>query len=560
MSALLLEIALKSGLVCAAALALVLAARRLPAAKRAVLAHLGLLATLAAPILILVGPDLPVTGFWSQVVEIAPAVNVPTSVVAPITPLAEAATSPAAAVRLNPLAATWAVVSLGLIGGLGLGLVRLFRLQRRASVLTDRDWLGALAQAQHRMGVKQGTALLRSEGLRSPVSWGLLRPTIVLSPEALKTPDRAEAILAHELAHVVRMDWVNLLIARLATAVFWFNPLVWILAWQAHELREEAADDVVLRGDVDAPDYASLLVGFARRELRAPALAAHGVAPGKASLKRRLLRVLDGSARRDPASAGWTLACALGVAAVAAPLAAFTPVDRLAPATASTPPVVPETSLARDGSAELRETPAPIDAPVVARMIDAEAPEAALISPEPRVGRFEANAAPAPQTLSPDTIAQMRLHGVTPEWIASLETELPWVRGLTADRLVTLAIHRVSKDWVRDLRLEGYDGLNYNQLVSLAVHRVGADYVRELASVGYDRLSVDRLVQMKIYGVDAAYVRRMEATGVREDPAGMVARLNANRGRRRGPPPVPAWPPTQTPGVPTPPVPPVPAY
>src|SRR3546814_20180720 len=85
-------------------------------------------------------------------------------------------------------------------------------------------------------------SVLVSTELRSPISWGVLRPTIVLSPKAVAAASEAEAIIAHELAHVARLDWAKLLGARVACAVFWFNPLVWMLARESHQLREEAAD------------------------------------------------------------------------------------------------------------------------------------------------------------------------------------------------------------------------------------------------------------------------------------------------------------------------------
>ena len=88
------------------------------------------------------------------------------------------------------------------------------------------------------------------------VTTGLMRS---LSREELA------GVIAHELAHVARMDWTKLLLARVATALFWFNPLVWILAREAHQLREEAADDAVLGADIADTDYATLLVGVARQ-------------------------------------------------------------------------------------------------------------------------------------------------------------------------------------------------------------------------------------------------------------------------------------------------------
>src|SRR3546814_17541073 len=94
-----------------------------------------------------------------------------------------------------------------------------------------------------------------SEEWRSPSVWGVLRPTFGLSPHAVAGVGEAGAIIAHALAHLARLDWAKLLAARLACALLWFNPLVWMLARESHQLREEAADDAVLLADIDGPDY-----------------------------------------------------------------------------------------------------------------------------------------------------------------------------------------------------------------------------------------------------------------------------------------------------------------
>ena len=129
-----------------------------------------------------------------------------------------------------------------------------------------------------------------------------MRPVIVLNTRAVEASGEAEAIIAHELAHVARMDWVKLLLARVATALFWFNPFVWMLAREAHQLREETADDAVLAADIADTDYAQLLVGVARHECPGLLLGAHGVAPSKSSLARRVARVLDVKSVRGPAA------------------------------------------------------------------------------------------------------------------------------------------------------------------------------------------------------------------------------------------------------------------
>ena len=206
--------------------------------------------------------------------------------------------------------------------------MRLIALRARADVLVDGHWLSALARAQRRMGFKHGTALLTSDELASPISWGLMRPVILLNTRAVEASGEAEAIIAHELAHVARMDWIKLLLARVATALFWFNPLVWMLAREAHQLREETADDAVLAADISDTDYAQLLVGVARHECPGLLLGAHGVAPSKSSLARRVARVLDGQSVRGPAARSFALGVFVGAVLVAAPLAALT----LAPA------------------------------------------------------------------------------------------------------------------------------------------------------------------------------------------------------------------------------------
>src|SRR3546814_7092763 len=73
-----------------------------------------------------------------------------------------------------------------------LAVVRLFAMCGRAEILVEGSWLSALAEAQRRMGFKHGTALLVSTELRSPISWGVLRPTIVLRPTAVAAASRSE--------------------------------------------------------------------------------------------------------------------------------------------------------------------------------------------------------------------------------------------------------------------------------------------------------------------------------------------------------------------------------
>jgi beta-lactamase regulating signal transducer with metallopeptidase domain len=307
---LLLPIAAKSFLVAGAVLLLLKLAQNRSASDRSWIAHLGLLAILLLPAAAVALPALNVEGpaflASGSVEAVAPGHSL---AAAPATLKSEAAstagTFPQAADAIPPAPVGWAfwayaapAVLLLLLTLIALG--RLFGLKGRASVMVEPQWLTALARAQRRMGFKHGTALLTSNELPSPISWGLMRPVILLNSEAADSHAEAEAIIAHELAHVANLDWAKLLLARIATAVFWFNPFVWLLAREAHQLREEAADDAVLGADIADTDYAQLLVGVARHDCPGLMLGAHGVAPSKSSLARRVARVLDGNSARGP--------------------------------------------------------------------------------------------------------------------------------------------------------------------------------------------------------------------------------------------------------------------
>lgn len=520
------DIAWKSAAVAGLALALLRVARGRPASERAWIAHAGLLMAVLAPALSAFGPN------WEVAAPLPPT---PPSepmrlgaFAAPVEPIAgfQVATAAMSAPALEAAeiaVLVYAAVAALLLCGLIVGVARLMLLQRRAAVLREQSWLLALADAQHRLGFKHGAALLISEDVPSPVSWGFFRPTIVLSREVLKAPDQAEIIIAHELAHVVRLDWANLLLSRAATALLWFNPLIWMLAREAHQLREEAADDVVLSGDVSGPDYASLLVGVARHE-SGTLLAANGVAPGRDSLKRRVLRALDPKAQRGPARPLWRLAATAAALAVVAPLATLTVVaGKPAAAAAEVGPTpwaqVQAGSLIEPDAEPLLGAPEPRTADLIDGANDeaeAEPLDDAEASKTLRAHLLNDLAGLHVQgRLAPDVLAQLKLHGVTSSWIASLERELPNLRELPIERLTELSMHGVNVEWLRGLKAAGYGDLTHREIVAFAIHDVDADFLNELMDAGYGRLSPEEVVAMSIHGVDADYIRELAAVGYR---------------------------------------------
>lgn len=322
-----IELGWKSLLLAGLTIALLAAARKRSAAEKSLIGDAGLLSLLLLPVSTAFLPRMEVAApqafgsaveMFGQASESAPPAALPGTA---------SASGAMASIDWNALSiALYLIPAAALLAGLGYGLLRLRQLSGRAHVLEDVQWLSAVAAAQNRFGMKHGTALLVSEEVNSPISWGVVRPVIMVDPAAQAASNQAEAIIAHELAHVQRLDWLRLIAARAAVAIFWFNPFVWLLARRCHVLREEAADDSVLRTKVVNSDYANLLLVTVRQANARPLLAANGVAPSRSSIAQRIAHVLDASTPRNPMRLRWAGTTVVLVIAVNAGLAASQPV------------------------------------------------------------------------------------------------------------------------------------------------------------------------------------------------------------------------------------------
>jgi beta-lactamase regulating signal transducer with metallopeptidase domain len=472
-----------------------------------------------------------------------------------------------------------------------LALGRLIALRARADVLVDGHWLSALARAQRRMGFKHGTALLTSNELASPISWGLMRPVILLNSRAVEASGEAEAIIAHELAHVARMDWVKLLLARVATALFWFNPFVWLLAREAHQLREETADDAVLAADIPDTDYAQLLVGVARHDCPSMLLGAHGVAPSRSSLARRVARVLDGTSVRGPAARGFAVGVFAGAVLVAAPLAAltFTPKGTVAAEKAAKAAGVPYKG---DGSAYYAGTDdVPSDLPSIISQGVATSVQSAVAAINPKIddGDFETVAAsgasvrrvngittaraPSGATVTvypPDASGrrkviaisatgakavtyadadddipgfgpvrghepksiieraiEMKAVGVTPDYMSAMKAASPALRDTDPSDFVGMKAVGVTPDYVRGLASVGFGNLDSDDLTEARAVGVTGDYIRAMRAAGYNG-DLDDFVEMRAVGITPAYADQFKKAGYNLSLKKLVD-LKANR-------------------------------
>lgn len=199
-------------------------------------------------------------------------------------------------------------------------------------------WLGARAEAaaehwQHEaeqlraaLGIVRPVRVLQTRHPALLVTWGTLSPVILLPEGAASWPaDRVRLVMAHELAHLARRDWLIQLAAQIVCAINWFNPLFWIACARLRRESEYACDDIVLDLGVGGTSYASHLLDLAR------SFSVHGrtwlPAPSIArpsTLERRVRAMLNPQLDRRPVSRLRRAALAFILLAVAVPIAAAT--------------------------------------------------------------------------------------------------------------------------------------------------------------------------------------------------------------------------------------------
>jgi TonB family protein len=144
------------------------------------------------------------------------------------------------------------------------GIARIGWLVHRSTPPTDARHAAACGAIGHQIGLTRRVRLLQNDGAVLG-TWGVVQPKILLPRDAGEWSDeRIRAVLTHELAHIQRFDWPLQVVAELARAVYWFNPLFWAAgAWLRSE-SEHACDDAVLNSGFDPKDYATHLLDLAR--------------------------------------------------------------------------------------------------------------------------------------------------------------------------------------------------------------------------------------------------------------------------------------------------------
>ena len=220
----------------------------------------------------------------------------------------------------SPAADPWqrampAVVMVWFVGAAGsslrllMGFISVAALRRSPHAPVLAEWQHILDGLMERMQVSRRVRLVPTDRVESPSVIGWLRP-VLLAPVGVLSglaPQQVEALLAHELAHVRRHDYLVNVLQGIAESLLFYHPAVWWISNEIRAEREHCCDDLAVEASGDVLVYARALAAV---ESMRPAHFKAALSASGGSLLRRIQRLADPVAARRPA--GWGVAWSLG--------------------------------------------------------------------------------------------------------------------------------------------------------------------------------------------------------------------------------------------------------
>jgi beta-lactamase regulating signal transducer with metallopeptidase domain len=379
------------------------------------------------------------------------------------------------ATALPWLVAGWALGVLAFSTRFLGGWLLVCRLDRSATPLDG--WQATLDRLRRQLRVSRAVRVCESVLVEVPTVVGWLRPLILLPSATLAglTPFQLEALLAHELAHIRRLDYLANLVQTLAETLLFYHPAVWWASRRMRVEREHCCDDAAVAVCGDPVAYARTLAALAG--LRSPAIA---MAATGGTLFERVKRLVADRAAQEPRAPRWTASLlALAVVPVLASLALLEQSGRTAKA-----------AQREDPAAATPAAPASVASPAAART--------------PASSRAE--------ELTLETIMELSENGVTPEYLDQMEAA--GYRNVGWQALIELRSSGVMPELVEELRRHGHGDVSVEQLIELANQGVTPDYLREMAEAGFGDAAVESLAEARSQGVTPDFIREMKELGV----------------------------------------------
>ncbi len=141
------------------------------------------------------------------------------------------------------------------------GLFGTFRLTREGQDIQDSLWKRLLQRFLATVFLRRKINLLSHDKTMVPLTWGIIKPVVMMPAESKNwSENQRSTALYHELSHIKRGDYLVMILARISRAIYWFNPLSWIVLRMIKKEQEKACDELVLKAGIKPSTYAENLL------------------------------------------------------------------------------------------------------------------------------------------------------------------------------------------------------------------------------------------------------------------------------------------------------------
>jgi len=411
------------------------------------------------------------------------------------------------------------------------GWFRVQRLRNSHVEPVPETWQDRADVFCRQLGISRAVRVLRSVAVDGPMVIGYLKPVVLIPVSAVTgLPARQlECILAHELAHIWRRDYLVNILQIVAETLLFFHPAVWWVSRQIRAERENCCDDIAVQLAGDRFAYARALVDLEELRLASPRLA---LGAGDGPLLRRVQRLVGGPDMSMYSSRNLlvgTLAAMLIL--IGGAVLALAAQERLGEVVAMATSTEEEQISARGGWSaeryddelymEIRERgdrnrrnrgrwnmTLHVDLDDFAGLTFTEDAVFSLVR-EAGTFRFTGDFEGPERRAEGDGRFTFAADPVFADQLGELGT-----RRLDDEEILVLAAQNLRVQTVQELRDLGYGPFDADELVTIAIFEVTPEFIDEMEREGYKDLDLDTLVAMRVHDVDADFVDTMRRAGI----------------------------------------------
>ncbi|MFA9388354.1 MAG: M56 family metallopeptidase [Prolixibacteraceae bacterium] len=231
--------------------------------------------------------------------------------------------------NFNLICFIWIVGMLFLIVKMIGGFIYVRRLRRYQLVDIGEEWILKIEEYAHKLNLDRKVAAFFSPLANVPLTLGTIKPVILFPVAAftgLSVKD-VEAIIAHELAHIIRHDYLFNILQSIVEILFFYHPAVWMISAQIRSERENSCDNIAIQLTGDKVAYVKALAAVQINQMEQGQLAMAFASP-KSSLLQRIKRLQKKVAMKTNFIEGLIAA---GVIVVGLALVSFTVGNKVAP-------------------------------------------------------------------------------------------------------------------------------------------------------------------------------------------------------------------------------------